>query len=233
MSNSRFKESTGFTDVLISLILLSAILNGVAVVYGYHQYELLVSAKNGVDVNMDEAGSILVHQLMINVAQLGFRVIVGIQFLMWVYRMSHNAHCVKTGKPTSSPGWAVGCYFIPVLNMWKPYLIMKEIYEAFRQRPSYSKVLPLWWTAWVLSSAVGCFTSYYMSRAETVGELLVASRWAIALDASLVFLDVAAALMVYVVNEASVEWYEVTQYEDLGVYWELVRQRIRKDVSYE
>lgn len=222
MSNYVFRKSTGFTEVLISLILLSAILNGVAVVYGYHQYELLVSAKNGVDVNMDEAGSILVHQLMIKVAQLGFRVIVGIQFLMWVYRMSRNAHCVKTGKPTSSPGWAVGCYFIPVLNMWKPYLIMKEIYEAFRQRPSYSKVLPLWWTAWVLSSAVGCFTSYYMSRAETVGELLVASRWAIALDASLVFLDVAAALMVYVVNEASVEWYEVTQYEGLGVYWELV-----------
>tara|TARA_R110000868_G_scaffold411789_1_gene711107 strand:- start:84052 stop:84732 length:681 start_codon:yes stop_codon:yes gene_type:complete len=222
MSNYVFRKSTGFTEVLISLILLSAILNGVAVVYGYHQYELLVSAKNGVDVNMDEAGSILVHQLMIKVAQLGFRVIVGIQFLMWVYRMSRNAHCVKTGKPTSSPGWAVGCYFIPILNMWKPYLIMKEIYEAFRQRPSYSKVLPLWWTAWVLSSAVGGFTSYYMSRAETVGELLVASRWAIALDVSLVFLDVAAALMVYVVNEASVEWYEVTQYEDLGVYWELV-----------
>jgi len=222
MSNSRFKKSTGFTDVLISLILLSALLDGVAVVKNYQQYELLMSAKNGVDVNMDEAGSILVHQLMIKMAQLGFRVIVGIQFLMWVYRMSRNAHCVKTGKPTSSPGWAVGCYFIPVLNMWKPYLIMKEIYEAFRQRPSDSKVLPLWWTAWVLSSAVGCFFSRYMLHAETLDELLVASRWAIALDASLIVLNVAAALMVYVVNEASVEWYEVTQYEDLGVYWELV-----------
>ena len=47
MSNYVFRKSTGFTEVLISLILLSAILNGVAVVYGYHQYELLVSAKNG------------------------------------------------------------------------------------------------------------------------------------------------------------------------------------------
>ncbi|MCA9021107.1 MAG: DUF4328 domain-containing protein, partial [Planctomycetaceae bacterium] len=175
-----------------------------------------------VDVNMDEAGSLLVHLFLINVTQLGFSIVLGILFLMWVYRMCRNAHCVGDGKPTVSPSWAAGVYLIPVLNMWKPYLIMKEIYEAFRQRPSDSKVLPLWWTAWVLSSAVGCFTSHYMSRAETVGELLVASRWAIALDTSLIVLNVAAALMIYVVNEASVEWYEVTQYNDLGVYWELV-----------
>ncbi len=222
MSNYIFKKSTGFTDVLISLILLSAILDGVAVVKNNQQYELLMSAKNGVDVKMDEAGSLLVHLFLINVTQLGFNIVLGILFLMWVYRMCRNAHCVEAGKPTASPVWAAGVYLIPVLNMWKPYLIMKEIYEAFRQRPGDSKVLPFWWSAWVLSNVVGCFTSHYMSRAETLDELLVASRWAIVLDASLIILNIAAALMVYVVNEASVEWYEVTQYNDLGVYWELV-----------
>lgn len=72
MSNSIFKKSTGFTDVLISLILLSAILDGVAVVKNYQQYELLMSAKNGVAVKMNEAGSLLVHLFLINVTQLGF-----------------------------------------------------------------------------------------------------------------------------------------------------------------
>jgi len=222
MSSYVFRKSTGFTDVLISLILLSAILNGVAVVYDIHQYELLVSAKNGVDVNMNEAGSVLVHQFMINVAQLGFRVFIGILFLMWVYRMSRNAHCVENAKLSYSPGWTVAYYFIPIMNLWKPYQTMKEIYAVFLQRSNDSKTLPLWWSAWVLACVVGCFASRYMLHAETLDEMLVACRWSIALDVSLVFLDVVAALMVYVVNEASVEWYEETQYKDMGVYWELV-----------
>ncbi|HYE95112.1 MAG TPA: DUF4328 domain-containing protein [Rubricoccaceae bacterium] len=74
-----------------------------------------------------------------------------------------------------SPGWAAGAYFVPFLNLWRPYQIMREIWEgsdpgALRvdleeKRPD--ALLPLWWGLWISMNVLGQITRRLDSPALT------------------------------------------------------------------
>ena len=51
-----------------------------------------------------------------------------------------------------TPGWAVGWYFIPIANLWKPFAAMRDIVttSTLRQGPP-AFLLPVWWTLWIVS----------------------------------------------------------------------------------
>jgi hypothetical protein len=62
-----------------------------------------------------------------------------------------------------TPGWAVGWYFVPFANLFKPFQATVEIYKAtdpgadaqsWRWRPVPS-FLNWWWGVWVLSNVLG------------------------------------------------------------------------------
>jgi hypothetical protein len=77
--------------------------------------------------------------------------------LRWIYLASANAHALVGDGMRFKPGWAVGWYFIPVANLWKPYQAMKEIWQVSSGRPDWKKmpapaVMRWWWGLWLLSS---------------------------------------------------------------------------------
>ena len=64
------------------------------------------------------------------------------------------------GEPTErTPGWAAGGYFIPIGNLWIPYQIMKEIWDASDPRDvgmdtwaeRSGTLLVVWWALWISS----------------------------------------------------------------------------------
>ena len=81
----------------------------------------------------------------------------GILVLQWIHRANYNARALGATRMEFTPGWAVGWYFIPIANFWKPYQAMKEICRA-SLRPSRwweekaPSLLPLWWGLWLLTS---------------------------------------------------------------------------------
>lgn len=90
-----------------------------------------------------------------------------ILFGVWIARsgknawlFSHLARLPERSQPGFSPpflgntpGWAVGWYFIPIANLWKPYGAMKEIVLASSVRDALSaSLLPTWWTLWIVSN---------------------------------------------------------------------------------
>ena len=60
-----------------------------------------------------------------------------------------NIHKFEVARDYTSPGWAVGWYFIPFANLIKPYGVMDEIWDGSHQgdeAPDYSpSTLGLWW----------------------------------------------------------------------------------------
>jgi hypothetical protein len=81
----------------------------------------------------------------------------GVAFLAWkhaAYRLLPGL----TGRETDrAAGWAIGGYFVPFLNFFRPYSIMAEIWdESDPERRILALddrggrwVLPAWWALWI------------------------------------------------------------------------------------
>src|SRR6187551_1814201 len=55
--------------------------------------------------------------------------VLGIFFLLWMGRAYHNLSRSDVGKLEYSPGWAVGAWFIPIVNLFMPCSVMDEIWN--------------------------------------------------------------------------------------------------------
>lgn len=87
-----------------------------------------------------------------------------ITYCVWMYRSSANARALGATGLQYTPGWSVGYWFIPFLNLVRPYQAIKEIYQAsvgdqvsFDGTESWkSNVVPgffgAWWFCWVVSN---------------------------------------------------------------------------------
>lgn len=79
--------------------------------------------------------------------------------LRWIYLANANAHALGAEGMRFTPGWAVGWYFVPIANLWKPYQAMKEIWQASAVKTDWRvvrvpRLLPWWWAFWLLSTSI-------------------------------------------------------------------------------
>ncbi|MDR2207036.1 MAG: DUF4328 domain-containing protein [Flavobacteriaceae bacterium] len=134
----------------------------------YFEYDLLlkISAENmpdtlDIDVN-DSRQSTLA--LLYSIAFI----ISAITFIMWFRRAYYNLH-QRTRYLSYSEGWAAGSWFVPILNLFRPYQIMRELYVETRKLISKNaasidfttSLLWLWWTLWIINNIIGQFIFRY------------------------------------------------------------------------
>lgn len=96
-----------------------------------------------------------------------------ITYSLFVYRATRNLEHAHARGLAASAGWAVGWSFIPIVNLWKIFEVMRQIWIASRDpdrnrypAPSY---LPLWWIMWIAGSVangVGNMIGRYSTDAE-------------------------------------------------------------------
>jgi len=66
---------------------------------------------------------------LILVVGMGLHLLAEILFYFWIYYTSRNTRAFVSNLKYT-PGWAVGCFFIPFVNLFMPYLVMQEIWKA-------------------------------------------------------------------------------------------------------
>ena len=127
------------------------------------EIQLLNEMANGVDFTQEQIDSNDSRQANIGLAELGLLIVVGFFFLRWVYLSAKNAQSFSEDLMAYSPGWgAWGWYFVPFLNLVRPYQAMKEIFqfsearsgERARDQPTPTLV-NAWWGLWILSGVLG------------------------------------------------------------------------------
>ena len=98
-------------------------------------------------------------------------------FCMWLYRAYNNLRAFNPSRRLDhSPGWAVGSFFIPLVNLVIPYRAVKEVWqksgppdEALLSEPGPPAYFPIWWLFWLLASFAGNI-SMRLSFNESVPE---------------------------------------------------------------
>lgn len=100
------------------------------------------------------------------VALVGFAVQVAaaVAFCRWFYRAYANLPALGERHPRFTPGWAIGYFFIPVLNLFRPYQAAKEIWAASTGRPH--GLLVAWWALWLFANFAGNASATFAIRQE-------------------------------------------------------------------
>jgi hypothetical protein len=142
----------------------------VGVYSGVLQIDLISRAFSD-GITEEEANINDLRQQVIGILQL--IVIIGtmIAFLVWFYRVYGNLLWLGGRHPEYTPGWAVGGFFVPFLNLVRPFQIMREVWHGSDPSPVDEKITsgavsiqnkvgtpPLvgwWWALFLLSSFLG------------------------------------------------------------------------------
>jgi hypothetical protein len=122
------------------------------------------------DPGADASETLLVSDVVVfltALVQFPFAIFLGVTFLRWIYRANQNLQALSTAPMTFSPGWSVGWYFVPIANLFKPYLVMKEIWiVAHRGLSTESLLLGWWWGLWIVSNFVARFSIKFGFHAD-------------------------------------------------------------------
>ncbi len=163
----------------ITLIRIVLVLEIVSLFSSLMQYDLLQTAANGGFISDAAAEANDTRQSILGTLYLIAYMISGITFIMWFRRAYFNLH-QKVNFLTHSEGWAAGCWFIPIINLYRPYQIMKEIYvetkklltnKGLSEKVDYStSYLNWWWTLWVISGIIGQFIFRFSIKSENTIE---------------------------------------------------------------
>ncbi|WP_197533514.1 DUF4328 domain-containing protein [Symmachiella dynata] len=155
------------------------------------------------------------RQLIIFGAAIVVYLMTAILFLRWTYVSSRNARSLVDDKLEYSPGWAVGWFFVPIANFWKPYQVMIEIFKASNpnmdddwEEVSSPAATSRWWTMWVIAIIIGRVSSRMSMRAKTLDDFLASSQVSLVVDVVSVILGIAAISLVTTLQTWQTEKYE-------------------------
>lgn len=129
-------------------------------------------------------------------------VVATVFWFMWVYRTYRNLPALGAEGLRFSPGWAVGYAFIPVLNLFRPFQVMRETWRASDARYDggtnwmglAAPALLGWWWAMHLVSLVVHLASIGIHPAANELRTLQLLAWVdlamLAFDAALLWVEI-------------------------------------------
>lgn len=204
-SRREFRDPARRTLACRILLYCTIALTLASMAYSGLQYALMGQVEAGL-LDYDEALQRLgMLALLLALPQILVNIGTIVAVAMWIHRMAWNAHAMAGSRHLDcTPGWAVGWYFIPIANLFKPYQAMKEIWQASRQplRPDQAAVpllFPLWWTLWLIAGAANQVSLRMSFKADTVYQMSDAAVASIVCDVlslalCVVFLGIVARL---------------------------------------
>jgi hypothetical protein len=150
------------------------------------------------------AVAVMMLHALLTVLGAGIFVATAVVFLMWLHRSSKNLPAFgQWNSPSHSAAWAVGSFFVPIVNLFVPYQAIKEVWQ--KSRPSESQsfsfstsppgFFPPWWGFWLASNIA---TNIYF---RMIGAELGRETVAVVGIVSEILSIVAAGLAIQVIRE--------------------------------
>ena len=91
---------------------------------------LLQRVLDGVPVTDEELISNDDRQLLLGALDFMVFIATVVVSLAWVYRTSKNLVALGADGQRFSPRWAVICWFIPIISLFRPYQVVREVWNA-------------------------------------------------------------------------------------------------------
>lgn len=163
-----FKSAEGLATWLIRILRLSAFLYALSIVFS--ALHLLIP------YSVDDEFELFDGLYSITEIPILFLFLISIVlFGIWIVRANKNVRALGARELIMSPGWALGYFFIPIVNLWKPKTAMNQLWLASHNPSTWngnpkekSQVVDKWWGLWLASLAVSNSEMHYFNKAVTV-----------------------------------------------------------------
>lgn len=195
--------------IAITLIWIILGLEIMMFISGFFQYNLLQNLSAGIEVSDEAINANDLREGAIGVLYLVVIIISGVTFIRWFRRAYFNLH-TQVSYLEHAEGWAAGAWFVPIINLFRPYNIMRELYDETdelleKKVEGYttmlrSTVVGWWWFFWITSSLLSNASYRLSMHAESIEAF---SNVTILGMASNVFGIPAALLVVKVIKDYS------------------------------
>ncbi|HLE37108.1 MAG TPA: DUF4328 domain-containing protein [Candidatus Acidoferrales bacterium] len=172
------EQLTAFLKVMLWILLGTTVLS---LGSDLLQFQLLNSGR----MTMVEAEANDSRQQIMGVIHLLVYVVTGVAFLRWIHRANTNVRGFGATELKFTPGWSVGYYFIPFLNLVRPYRAMKEIWQASKNPDGWNNepappLLSWWWGLLLISGFLGQASLRLALRADDAASLSTSTIAALA-----------------------------------------------------
>jgi hypothetical protein len=136
--------------------------------------------------------------------QGGLWILTAIFFIAWLHRAYKNLQPLGVLTLRFGPGWAIGAWFVPIMNLFRPKQIVNDVWRgsdpaahpvAWRDAP-VPFVFAVWWIAYLAAQIVGTVAERSAAAAESLEEYEVSSAVYIGVDSLTVLAGILAVLVV-------------------------------------
>lgn len=172
----------------LSLLWIIFIMYFVLIFSDILQTLMLNDIKSGITVSMEKFQLNDLRQLIVSYLYLAIFIISAITFILWFRRAYYNLH-QKVTYLNYSEGWAAGAWFVPVVFLFYPLQIMKELYYETHELLEKNQIQPkaknnqlligFWWALWIIVELLSRYEFIKMRSATTVDDVLFLTNFSI------------------------------------------------------
>ena len=152
MSFKKVSKLYGFISKLYLFFICVLVVSVFISIYEYYSYAKLP------EIYYSDDDFLLsdIFTILIGFVQFITVIILSTNFFRFIHRVSKNLQFQFNEKLIASPGWSIGYFFIPIVSLFKPYQVVKNILDVVAKGEERNKSLPgFWWAFWLISRSIG------------------------------------------------------------------------------
>lgn len=145
--NLKFTDPNGIgTNLTVACLSILALVTIAAIVSDWLQYSML---ENINWISQEEADRNDARVSFVDNFHFVTMLLSGLAVLIWRYKANRNCWYYGAEQMRFTPEWAVGWSLVPVMNLFRPYQVMQEIWKISTDPETWknqqSSVLIKWW----------------------------------------------------------------------------------------
>jgi hypothetical protein len=194
----------------ITLILVVLLMDIFTIFASSLQLNLLHDANKGEMITTDEVSINSLRMLVSAILYSIAFIVSAVTFILWFRRAYYNL--AQRRSLRFSDGWAAGSWFVPFINLGRPLVMMREMYNECKsmlnkadktlRQPRNANLPIVWWVLWLGVNVLSNFNSRLTEGADTVPELINSTIFDIVVAAAGIILALITVRVIKNYNEA-------------------------------
>ncbi len=179
---NQLKNNSKRAKYTIILAWALVVFSFISLISSFFQYMLIQDALSGITITEERANANDIREGIIGIIILILYIPFLTTFIAWFKRAYSNLHKKVIGL-SYKESWGILSWFVPILNLYRPYKIMIELYEETKEilLTTYSdfedelstEFVGWWWSFWIISNTISQVILRYSKRAETIYQLKI------------------------------------------------------------